>query len=248
MYHKPYDRKFGIEFEFEMPSLREEFGRQKYSAFEKILREAGLNGWSVSSDGSEYEVRTPPLSGPNGFKSVKKFLELVKNRGARTTHYDGLHVHHDGPEFINNDALVVHLVENWLTNQEEIMKMAHGRRKNSGACPVWNQEALNNLKNVGFWSQRNHFVRRNLNIGSLIRKGTIEIRLHEGTLEYEHILSWVRFGQSFIAKAIDDFLTFSEPLGAVSSPNDLLQKINVSRNASRFMTRKMENVYGQVMA
>jgi len=42
---------------------------------------------------------------------------------------------------------------------------------------------------------------RTLNLTSYGRYGTIEIRQHQGTLDAEKILSWMRFGQAIIDTA-----------------------------------------------
>ena len=241
MYENPFDRKFGIEFEFacNIPYDTHAYSRtsSKIENFENILVDNNLSNFRIGRDGSEWEVKTPILQGPTGFKKVKRFLEIVNDMGARVSmQNDGLHVHHDAPEFIDrrNKESLVRLVENWYTNQNQIMSMVHRVRRNGWACPVWNEHDVYNLKNQhqSDW----YFGRKNLNISALQRHGTIEFRLHEGTLNYEEVLSWVRFGQSFINKALDETDGYLE---AAETPIDLMKKINVSRSTSRFMARKL---------
>jgi len=239
VYDKPYDRKFGIEFEFLLRSIRENGYDSRGTTFRKLLEKNGLGDFNIGFDGSEWEVKTPVLAGPNGFKRVKKFLALMKDMGARVQlDHDGLHVHHDAPEFIGNSEAVVRLVENWYNNQESIMEMVNYIRNRNWACPIWAQGDVSTLKQrvaeFGYEGAMSYFGRKNLNISALQRHGTIEIRLHEGTLNYEEVLSWVRFGQSFIAKALDE----NDSLG-YNPPVELLRKINVTRNASRFITSKV---------
>jgi hypothetical protein len=246
MYAKPYDRKFGIEFEFQMPisPVMDDYGYEnKNLAVKNLLSDCGFGDWSVGHDGSEFEVRTPILQGSHGFKQVKNFLGLILDHGANVTNADGLHVHHDAPEFKGNKPLVMRLVENWYENQNEIMKLAHSRRRNGSPCPAWNQFDLTQLNNMNEDGDF-YYGRKNLNISSLRRHGTIEVRLHEGTLDYEEVFSWVRFGQAFIARAVND----TPKMSRADSPNDLLKRVRISRNASRFITKKVVNNYGGVMA
>jgi hypothetical protein len=241
MYDNPYDRKFGIEFEFAMP-IRSDLSRwssTRTNAFRNLLTENGLADFNIGHDGSEWEVRTPPLSGPNGFKRVKRFLEVILENGGYVTGADGLHVHHDAPEFIGNTPLTVKLVESWLRNQNEIMKMVHSRRNNSSACPIWNWEAIDNLK-IERISER-----RNLNVRALQEHGTIEVRLHEGTLDYEEVFSWVRFGQAFIGNAVKEA---GDELLLSYVPKELMKRVNLSRNAARFLVKKMEKYQNPVLA
>ncbi len=246
MYAKPYDRKFGIEFEFGCRGISDRGPSNYYEDnrsdnFRRLLSENGMSDFILGRDGSEWEIKTPPLSGPNGFKKVKKFLELIDSLGAYVSlEADGLHVHHDAPEFIDNADATVRLVKNWYENQDEITKMVNPVRYARGSCPLWTEEDVQRLeievdRNVEHAIYR--YGRKNLNVSALRRHGTIEIRLHEGTLNYEEVLSWVRFGQAFIAKAIDETESVLERM---PTPNDLLKEIKVSRNASRFITSKVQ--------
>lgn len=253
MYAKPYDRKFGIEFEFQMPiaPVVDEYGyNNKYEAVKNLLSDCGFGDWSVGNDGSEFEVRTPILQGSHGFKQVKNFLGLILDHGASVTSADGLHVHHDAPEFLGNGPLVMRLVENWFENQNEIMKLAHSRRRNGSPCPIWRDHDMSELRRMIQNSDgteepyHGYYGRKNLNISSLRRHGTIEVRLHEGTLDYEEVFSWVRFGQAFIARAVND----TPKMSRADSPSDLLKRVRISRNASRFITKKVVNNYESVMA
>jgi len=250
MYTKPYDRKFGIEFEFQMPiaPAADEYGyANKYIAVQNLLGANGFEDWSVGHDGSEFEVRTPILQGSHGFKQVKNFLGLILDHGANVTSSDGLHVHHDAPEFLGNRSLVMRLVENWFENQNEIMKLAHSRRRNGSPCPAWREYDVTELRRIlqsTDSAEEPYYGRKNLNISSLRRHGTIEIRLHEGTLDYEEVFSWVRFGQAFIGRAVND----TPKMSRADSPSDLLKRVRISRNASRFITNKVVNNYGGVMA
>ena len=256
MYDHPFDRKFGIEFEFNCRSIegmripdmepeRDRYGYMvgpdKYSKFRRILKDNGLEDFVVGGDGSEYEIKTPILQGPTGFKRVKRFLDLMSDLGAAVSlNADGLHVHHDAPEFFDPETLQYHeapvmaLVENWVENQEQIYPMVNNCRVGRMACVPWRTDDLALLKS-DFRTYSQRMGRKNLNIASLRRHGTIEIRLHEGTLDYEETLSWVRFGQAFIGKAVAE----TDRNVSVNSSEELLRNIKVSRNASRFLSRKM---------
>jgi hypothetical protein len=250
MYANPFDRKFGIEFEFSCPGIPMEqlpgarFSdyrpTQQFHNFVKILEDNNFKDWVVGNDGSEWEIKTGILNGPQGFKKVKQFLELVvgKYDAYVQLRADGLHVHHDAPEFIDNKEPAVRLVENWVENQDNILKMVDPCRVNRYACPKWGRDDLIRLQQSPGTSG---FGRKNLNISALTRHGTIELRCHEGTLEYEEVLSWVRFGQSFIGKAVEE----TDSYVSAATADELLKKINVSRNASRFLSYKVQRNAGR---
>jgi hypothetical protein len=237
-----YDRAFGIEFEMGArgPLIRDiydRYGTNKYRRFQQVLLDNGLDDFNIGHDGTEFEVRTPPLSGPNGLKKIKKFLSVVLSPevGGYVTNADGLHIHHDAPEFVNDSELTLRLVENWIANQYNALKMVHPRRVNSMHCPQWSSIELDRIRTRIANNRRPYtdYGRKNLNINALYRHGTIEFRCHEGTLEYDEILSWVRFGQAFIDSALRD-----ESIAPSTDINDLLNNVRVSRFANRFLPMK----------
>lgn len=241
MYENPYDRRFGIEFEFSMP-IGDDLSRwsdTRTRMFRSLLEENGMRDFRVGHDGSDWEVKTPILSGSNGFKRVKRFLNLILENGGSVTPADGLHVHHDAPEFVHNYPLITMLVKNWLINQDEIIKMVHKRRNDAGACPKWKWDYLELIKPVDIY----HLGRRNLNVNALTEHGSIEVRLHEGTLDYEEVFSWVRFGQAFIGNTLKES---GNELLLPYAPTELMKRINVSRNAAKFIVNKMKKYNQEV--
>src|SRR5574338_484236 len=237
-------RTFGIEFEFKGP-----WGGTAYNPrgnMKQTLLYAGYD-CEVGNDGSEWEVKTPPLSGGHGFKTLKRFLEFLKALGCTTTRSDGLHCHFGAPEFIGNKYLVKKLVNSWKANEVGIHKMVHPDRRlrEGGATPIWRASDIEKLEDVSLYSARayNDFWgyrgtelgRKDLNVASLGMHGTIEIRLHEGTIEYDQVYSWIRFGQCFI----NSVLHSADPLGETGDTKSLLREIKVSRNARRFLHKKI---------
>jgi hypothetical protein len=71
---------------------------------------------------------------------------------------------------------------------------------------------------------------------ALEHHGSIEIRLHEGTMNYEEAESWIKFGQSFI----DSVSGRKRPLKPLTDEELLMRRIKVEKNASRFLTTKAE--------
>lgn len=233
------NRRFGVEFEFAT------YPRISWEEMQTFLSDNGYGHWTMTPDGSQFEVKTPILSGANGFKAMKGFLNKIKNGvGAYCTHYDGLHVHHDAPEFIGNRELVNAIVEGWVDNMPEIWAMVAPRRRQHAACPSWGDEEIESLKTISpSWYGGENVSgegwistgsRRDLNIRALARHGTIEIRLHEGNLDYDTVASWVKFGQKFIQSVIDGTLE------KANTTQELVKKIQVARNASRFLVYKAE--------
>jgi hypothetical protein len=220
-------RKFGIEIEHGNPQgssyVDGELRRFIPSWFSAAIH--GDHRTSVSSDGSGVEVRTPPLKGSRGFTEARNVFKFLKEIGGYVTDADGMHVHFDAPEYIGNHSLIASLVTAWNNNQASIHRMVAERRRERGSCPenltYKHAETLRKLAKdprehvemvYGVGGAQNYYGHRlvpkeqatvqngrgALNIRSLLRHGTIEIRLLEGTLDPNVALAWVQFGQGLL--------------------------------------------------
>lgn len=237
------DRRFGVELEFDSNGL----GRE---GVVRVLRDAfdrnGFRRWNFTQrtywDGSELELCTPPLRGEDGFKKLKLVMQTLENHGCFTTEDDGLHVHHDAPEFTHNIDNCIRLVKSWRANSHLIYQFVVPYRTETGygtgdywACPKWSNEQLREmerLREVPYWD------RNDLNLGALEKHGTIEIRLHEGTLDYDEAESWILFGQRFIDRVLKHSMRNSE------SASKLLKKVRVNPNAEKLLLDKARYMRG----
>jgi hypothetical protein len=191
------------------------------------------------------EARTPPLQGERGFAELRIAFDTILANGGYVTERDGLHVHHDAPEFVRDPKLIVAAARSWKYNEGVIENLVHPRRHNRGACPripgdfetydSYNggykkvnpikhaAKAAKNGRNIADVVQ--YFPRGALNLGPLTRgqgRATIEIRLHEGTLDYDVAEAWIRFGQWFLARAATGKRVLSCP-----DPATLLRRLEV---------------------
>jgi hypothetical protein len=96
----------------------------------------------------------------------------------------------------------VRLATSWNNNDKLIDKLVAPRRRNGmlHCCgKTWRQE--DNLKGLegGKVDAGGRMADLSMyHLGST--KGTIELRLHEGTLDFEEAEAWIRFGQAFLNK------------------------------------------------
>jgi len=254
------DRAFGVELEFNS-------GNYGYEEVAKSLRnnkigcfwygednyyhdENNYNDWILEEDGSEFELKSPILRGESGFQELKVVMTTL-SRFCSVTRSDGFHVHHDAPEFKQDLNLVKLLVKSWIQNQESIkLFSAPYRHGNYWACPEWTPgmlevlekqsepRELEYLRYLDDYGNLRFFDRNNLNIMSLVKHGTIEIRQHEGTLNYETAESWIRFGQKFL----DSCVNRKNPIPDVEGAEDLLKRIRVTNRVNKFLTHKAESL------
>lgn len=195
----PHARRFGVEIECGFPggsAAAARLFRFKQDEYGRTLPRA--DGWRIGSDGSGVELKTPPLKGAKGLAKVREAMERLKNAGGYVTHRDGMHIHHDAPEFVRDPELAVKLTRSWMNNLNEIHKLVHPDRTVSSHCPRWDNEYLRSLEEWARGRQSLTTRRHDLNLYALLKHGTIEIRLHEGTLDADVMEAWVKFGQRLI--------------------------------------------------
>jgi Putative amidoligase enzyme len=247
-FSNPHDRSFGVEIECGIPggydTACELFGVGYDEWYEDP--DEGLKNWSIGEDGTEVEIRTPILYGEAGFKTLREAMTKIKGAGGYVTPYDGMHVHHGAPEFVDNPALCSLLVKSWKNNEEAIHSMVAPRRRESGACPKWSFEALSLMER---WLQgatalpgmprEMHFYRNDLNLIPLPTYGTVEIRLHEGTLDPDVAISWIKFFQVFMHEVLQG----TEALTPAVDPEILLSAIKLAPEAQEALERKRRSSY-----
>lgn len=177
-----------------------------------LLHSNGFSEWcgSIHPDGSGVEIPSPILQGREGLRELQQVMELLRRNGFFTNRADGLHVHHDAPEWAEDDLLTAHTVELWEENLDLIRRFVDPYRTITSMCAshkgdheyqqrAWEQ--FKQTKNVDVI--RDKF--RALNINHLQRLGSLEIRLHEGTLDFEKAAAWIRFGQGFLNFALKTY-------------------------------------------
>jgi hypothetical protein len=248
------NRGFGVELEFDSNGLG-------IDGVADLLEQNGFSDWvgksnnnnyygdgyyeysGLGEDGSEIELRTPILHGKKGFEDLFKVVKLLNNADCYTTDADGLHVHHDAPEFVGNKELVVKLLKSWKYNEVHIAKFVDEARADlalsheyDSPCSTFRYESITRYElqrgnHVGY---DNGFERNNLNINALNEHGSIEFRFHEGTLDWPEIEAWIRFGQSFL----NGVVARKNAIMPTDSPVILLNRLKTNESAKKFLIRK----------
>lgn len=249
---KMKDRKFGVEIECGFSRDRSRRIADRYAdagACEELINKAIGDGkiheeWgdNIGRDGTLMEIRSPILQGAAGFKELHAVMNLLRLNGGFVTAADGMHVHHDAPEFVNDPAAVIRLVQSWRHNLPVIHQLVAPRRRNSGACPRWTSQGVETLSKFkegtvtrvrGYYGTERDYAdfkeydwdRRDLNIESLVEHGTIEIRLHQGTLHPIQAEAWIRFGQSLLNKVA----LKARPVRKVETVDDLFKALRTPK-------------------
>jgi hypothetical protein len=207
-------RKFGVEIEYigaYAELIRQMESRGLSASYEGYTHQVRRNSWKIVRDGSisgGYELVSPPLSGAAGFREVELACEALAAAGCRVNSTCGLHVHHEIKD-LTLDGFK-RLIRGWYVNQDNTNRLvARSRRNSTWARPFTEGDLryVDSLRSLDQDAVRRHFVEQRLtrykalNAQAFGRYGTIEVRQHQGTMNFKKIAAWIRYGQAFIAAA-----------------------------------------------
>lgn len=259
---KAHERTFGVEIECGNElGYREVQARMQRAGF--TCSGSYANGaYNVGSDGSGVEVRTPILQGREGFRELKRVMAFLKSINSYVTQSDGMHVHHGAPELMENPALCLRLVDAFRANRQQIVEMVSPERRSGGPYSSWDtyydaltswvaasapQPNPNFRPNSRYADERSEvtipnirsmpsFSRCDLNISALREHGTVEWRLHEGSLNYDQARAWIMFAQKFMHAAIGGTTVVSARTRA-----ELLQRVRLTKKEREILDEKIVN-------
>lgn len=242
------DRFFGVEIECGSGMGHEGVARRLRDFipewFVPTHNEKGI-ACRVGYDGSGVEVRTPPLRGEQGFSELRAVMEfLVDECGAYVTESDGLHIHHDAPEFLNSRRLQKALIRTWRNHDPVIKALVAPVRHNRGCCPDWTDAQLESYGTEveGYYSNGVRMGPRGaLNMTALPEHGTVELRLHEGTLNPDVTEAWIRFGQGFLDRVVKRRAQIQCVLPQPVGVPHLLDTLDIPAEAKRTLLAKAIN-------
>jgi hypothetical protein len=180
-------KTYGIELETSSISIR---------TAQSALDAVGLN-WACKPDGTrgvDAEAVSPILNDGSLNESLTAARALLK-AGATVNRQTGYHVH-IGADHYGNDGIAA-TVRNWYTAANAIGALVAKSRLNNHFCNHNLSEAV-----IDQWTEsiRNGSIRNisgtrylSLNLDSYQRHGTVEFRLHHGTLNGKKIQAWAEF-------------------------------------------------------
>jgi hypothetical protein len=207
-------KTYGIELETSSISIR---------SAQSALDAVGLN-WQCKPDGTagvDAEAVSPILNDGSLNESLTAARALLR-AGATVNKKTGYHIH-IGADHYGTDGIAA-LVRNWYTAADAIGALVAPSRLNNHFCQHTLPESL-----VESWAEsiRNGRIDnagqgryRSLNLDSYQRHGTVEFRLHHGTLNGKKIQAWAEFCESLA--------TYSTAGGLLTAgTGDRLNDINV---------------------
>jgi hypothetical protein len=177
---------YGIELEMSSLSI---------GSAQTLLNRAGLN-WSVKPDGTRgvSAEAVSPILGADTLNQCTTAARALAAAGATVNKQTGYHVHLGVEHYGLNG--IANLVVNWSAAHDTIAALVAPSRLNNGFCrPISLLDAERNAEMVRNGQVHNLNGGRyySLNLASYDRHGTVEIRLHHGTLNGSKIKAWAEF-------------------------------------------------------
>jgi len=143
--------------------------------------------WKITEDGTidgddGYEYKSPIYNGgSSSFRNLKSMCDRLKNVNAKINESCGLHVHLG----VKPTEL---LFEKYMYVQDWIMSTIPEDRRDNDYCSQVDGDYVDWTYMKG---DHSHAFEPSY-------KGTVEVRCHEGTTEYEDIYHWIEFWRSFL--------------------------------------------------
>lgn len=177
---------YGIELEMSSLSI---------GSAQTLLNRAGLN-WSVKPDGTRgvSAEAVSPILGSDTLNQCTTAARALAAAGATVNKQTGYHVHLGVEHYGLNG--IANLVVNWAAAHDTIGALVAPSRLNNGFCrPISLLDAERNAELVRNGQVYNVGGGRyySLNLASYDRHGTVEVRLHHGTLNGSKIKAWAEF-------------------------------------------------------
>lgn len=209
-------QRFGIELEFNPNGRRQDYYaaailRALNNDFQRFISTGYSHShgdvWHLKTDSScGLELASPALTWDK-WEEVERVLQALREAGAVATPQCGLHVHHEVSDY--TEVHLRRLLLIWAALENAIFSTVKpDRYRNSYCRPIaasadsFGQllDALVPLSNM--FPLVTHLGKyRSLNCLNWWNHGTVEVRLHHGTLQPTAIRFWVSFTQEVIALA-----------------------------------------------
>lgn len=177
--------------------------------------------WKAVHDGSlnnGAEIVSPILS-PSRLNEAHKVARILKDAGARTSTTAGFHIHLGARAFDNVTESLPRFVLNYYGIHHAIAPLVAPSRTNGNRyCRILGRdEAERQAEYIanGNLGAVNGDRYTSLNLDALERHGTVEVRLHQSTLNGVKAIAWAKLMDALLKTAnrgID--LTMDEALGA----------------------------------
>lgn len=211
-------RNFGIEIEMSSKIhnindlIKYIIPKQQYEYSATSNDKSNGKFWHLKKDYStETELATPilKLSDKPKMNLLKKILKTLQLSDIKITKHDGIHVHIDCKDMDWNKLLI-----SWIYLEESIKHLFPKYRTRNTYRDVSYSEPYLNKKNKKIIAeyfeklkQKSNNHHSAINFQWFEERGTVEFRWHEGSIDYDDLVNWVKFIHYFIEYSMKVDLT-----------------------------------------
>jgi len=207
-------RRFGVEIEVSqyrdperMAAELEEHLRLNRYRTQVRPWDGGIRTWVVKEDGScGGEFATPALTWERA-DELKLVFDWIKAKRYTAGSACGMHVHHDFPNATTRQLRQIMVA--WSAYQQVLNMLVLPRRIHNDFChqlpcvrDLYPSLIPSNRGIRSFYDDRGRYF--GMNAGAWWRTGTVEIRLHHGTVEFDTMRTWVLLCQLMFQWWMDD--------------------------------------------
>lgn len=230
---------FGIELEVSDISI---------PSAQSLINRAGI-AWQVKRDGTHHvsaEAVSPILTAER-LDEAKTATRALRIGGATVNRQCGLHVHLGADEY-GLEGLA-NLAWNWNLAHATIGALVAPSRINNRFCvPVALAELDSQVETIRNGSIRNIGLNgryRSLNFDAYRNHGTVEVRLHHGTLNGSKVKAWAEFvsaiaNYSKAGSRLDHSNEWSQPTDKVAKVGELLDLLTLVGTLSEATNRYLK--------
>ncbi len=151
--------------------------------------------------------------------NLKKLTDLISSVGGRVNESCGLHVHFD---MRNKDPRVMY--NRLYKTQDMLMKMVSKERRGNQYCQPSLQDYDRQFEL--------HKKYSNINLATLDKHNTIEVRLHDGTCDYDDITNWIE-----VLYSIQDNKKF---VSKTSSTASMVRQLRLTAQQKRYVLNSIK--------
>lgn len=201
--YRPSMRPFGIEIEITVPDYdppRPTMIWDEINCEYKTAADADVidNRAVMSKEFPEWdfgwdccaEIRSPVLVGADGMHKLAAMYARLNELNAEANNCCGAHTHYEANDLSLDDK--ARIANAWSINEDVIKLFVDRSRWNNGMCiPVKGRTFTKEI-----------LPHKGHSINCQSHHGTIEVRKHHATTDFEEMAAWIRFCQSFIHQAI----------------------------------------------
>lgn len=266
------DRTFGIEIEFHT-AIRGEVTAALEAVLGYHIHMTGYHGntcvtchqpvsgytqWKLETDSSATsgmlnagahpynqggELVSPVLKGAAGLREIEKVMAALRSVGAKVDRRHGMHCHLGVADIAGDNR--ARLFRNYKEAQKTLFRLVAKSRQNNDYCRKLGDA---DLEHWAACTETNYPLRGrhgdSMNVSNIGRIGTIEMRMHQGTLSGKKATEWVKLLIAFF-DASRDGIIFNADNELVDT---LLANGKITAASAEWLKNRQESLYPTAIA